>query len=244
MPPQEAFINAMKNLKDKARKAYLDKGRRLTKRLPEYTETGEGIILFAESVLQSAAAVDMEYTIKKMRDRLNGGKIILYAEDGRNIAIVESIIKRADKNIRIESTTKDALERSGKLVIGNGRNTQGTSEQKEIEAVIEFAKAKGVKKNKILAIVKGLGSQSELEDTIGFVNSLEIPVVILGFYGNKPHSFARAMEAAISRKLYADRNPGKKVRWYIAIRPIEPYSKLLDSRYNAYLASLEPLRDA
>ncbi len=223
------FENASVALKAAAREDYTNKGKELSDEIATLPEqAAQSLILYADDILETAAVMDFEDTMRKAKAILKDGKIILFARKPENATILERMIKRADSNIDVITITKDEL-----------RNTNG-SELNEVKSLVNFAKQKGAKD--ILAVIRGpIGrqtEQSELDAMAKFLTQNKIPLIIVGSE-NALYSFAQAITRAISTKTQ-DGTRG----WLITLGPIKPLSGELQQQYDKYINSLQALQAA
>jgi len=185
-------------------------------------KTRQSLILYADDILENAAVIDLEDTLREMRNVLKGGKIVLFARRPENATILEKIIKRADPELKtIVVTPKD---------LHNGENINGNDE-KEIKELIKFAKRKEA--NEILAVIKGRPKEPER------LNGFKIPIVLVGCYGDAIYSF----RSAIIRAVKAKQEEGKD-GWIIMLPPVGTLSGELEEKYNEYKKTLKALQSA
>jgi len=189
---------------------------------------GQSLILYADDVLLSTAAVDLDNTIRNILRRhsvLNGGKIVLFARQEAYATKLEEMIKDADPSIDVITVTEKELRES--------RNTGGT-ESGEVEALVKFARSKGARE--ILALIKGAAAdyleKDEPEVLEELCRELEVPVVVIdpqkGLY-----SFAEALLKALAAKKW-----GAAKSWLIILPPIRTLTDDIKARHDRYLAEL------
>ena len=187
---------------------------------------GGGIILYADDILNSTAALDLENTVRKMSEKggvLSNSKVILYAKKEKASALVlEEMIKRASPNIETVIITSEEL--------ASRKNLDGT-ENDEVAALVKFAKSKGA--GNLLGLIKG--PTKEPEELANLSRSLRIPVVIVGLE-EALYSFAEAMVKALETKKW-DGARG----WLIILPPIRTISDDIRQKYLEYQMSLQAL---
>lgn len=220
--------NSLMSLKETAQHeefGYNAQAARLEEQAASYDKTGQSLILYADDLLENAAVMDLESTIKNISTKhniLKGGKIVIFARNPANGVILEQMIKRADLNLATITITEEELKETKNL---NG------SEIKEIECVVEVAKARGTRN--ILALIKG--PTGHLEGLAVPLKDFKFPIVIVGAMGKGVYSFAEAITRSIKKS-----DSG----WLIVLSPIRPYSEEIQRQYEEYLRSLKLLQAA
>ncbi|MFH1245851.1 MAG: hypothetical protein V1662_05125, partial [Candidatus Omnitrophota bacterium] len=109
--------------------------------------SGESLILYADDILRNTAVLDMAPSIKRMFREYNilkGGKVIIFAGDKDNAAILNKLLSGEKQGIEIITITREEL--------GYPKNTnKGDADQ--AKDIIRYARARGAKD--ILALIKG-----------------------------------------------------------------------------------------
>jgi RNA polymerase nonessential primary-like sigma factor len=189
---------------------------------------GESLILYADDILSSTMAVDLEYAMKEIlssHSTLKNGKIIIFAKNEAAGEIINSMIKKTSLDVETFIITKAKLK--------NTKNVTG-SQADEMNALVNFARTKGA--TDILALIKGPSQQPE--DLTDICEELEIPVLMIG-HEEGLYSFARAVARAANIK---DSNGAEG--WFIVLRPISPISEDIKAMHQEYLSALQALMSA
>jgi hypothetical protein len=113
------------------------------------------------------------------------------------------------------------------------KNLNG-SEAKEVESIVELARARGAKD--VLALIKG--PTLEPEGLAHISERLKVPVVIIGTEKGL-YSIAHAITQAIRIKTGKGTNG-----WLIILPPVRAWSEAIEKEYEEYLRSLQVLQAA
>ncbi len=189
---------------------------------------GESLILYADDILSSTMAVDIDYTMNEIlssHSTMKNGKIIIFAKNEAAGDILNSIIKKTRLDVETFVITKVELK--------NTKNVTG-SQADEMNALVNFARTKGA--TDILGLIRGPSQQPE--DLTNICEKLKIPVVTIG-HEEGLYSFSRAIVYAANVK---DSNGAEG--WFIVLRPISPISEDIKAMHQAYLSALQALISA
>jgi len=216
------FSSSVMDLRAVAAEGLAVEGGKLEKKIAPYENGGESLILYADDILESAAAMDLEDTVKDTltsHNVLTDGKIILSGREEANTAILERMIRRANPNIEII-----------KKVAAN------VDEVEELKSLLAAASAKDTP---VLAIVRGPSPRQN--EFMRILADIHVPMVIVG-REKGIYSFAEALAKAATRKTAAD-TPGAG-KWVIVLDPVRRYSDGIAAQYDEYQRSLAALRNA
>lgn len=226
------FHNAVLALKATAEDGpagYNARAEKAVEQIANYKKSGQSLILYADDLLENAAVMDLESTIKDIlpNNVLDDGKIVLYARVPANASILEEMIKRADPDLGVLKLTPGDIK---------GKNVIGDDEYDEIEAIVELSKARNVKG--ILGIIrkplllKTLKDKKELNYIYEYSKAKKIPIIFIGAEKGI-YSFARAISAAIKAKNTPDNKD-----WLILLAPVRSWSEEIAREYSDYQKSL------
>lgn len=222
--PKEAFEEIIRDLRKTARTAYSDHFLEAARSFEQKKSGGESIIIYADDILDHAAAIDFEDAVQNVLSRngvLAGGKIVLFSRDKAKALILEDIIKKANKSMGTLIVTENDLGLTDTL----------HKEADELEAITVFAKRKGV--SRIMAAIKGPVNDPEI--LAKRCARLKMPVVMLG---QEPgiYSFAEAVARAVKAK-DAEGSEG----WLVLLRPVRSIDEDMKALYEGYFATLQAL---
>jgi hypothetical protein len=219
---ETAFTESLKGLGQVSWLEFGTEADRTSSEAASYERAGQSLILYADDILKNAMVVDLEHTIKNIlskRNILTGGKVILYARDARNAAILGKMIKRADPSVETVMITQVELG-------------PGSGEVKEVDALLRIARAKGAKD--ILGLIKG--PTVEPEDLAAYAKSSSLPIVIVGPETGL-YSFAQAISMVMDARLHNGATNG----WLMILPPIRALTEDIKLQYEQYLNSLRAL---
>lgn len=186
---------------------------------------GESLILYADDILSSTMAVDLQYSLKEVlasHSTLSNGKIILFAREEASARILENLIKNVREDLDTIIITENELQ---------ARKGLKTSESEELQALASMARIKGA--NDLLGIIRG--SFKTPEDLRGLGDSLKTPIIVMG-YQSGIYSFSQAIDKAARTKDSHGKNG-----WIITLSPIKTIDEDLMILYKEYLNNLTAL---
>ena len=223
----------MENLRSTAKKEYIDIAQDLDLILTRNEREGQSLILYADDILKSTTAVDLENTLRyilKRHSTLNNGKIVLFARKEANATILARMIDRAAPDLEVITVTHDELKRI--------KNLDGT-ETDEVESLVEFARCKGARD--ILGLVKGPSGdikKNSPEDLAALSRSLEVPIVLVGMEEGLYSLASAIIEAAKIKEWSGARG------WLMILPPIRTVAEDIKSQHEEYHASRKRLVSA
>ncbi|MDP8298495.1 MAG: ATP-binding protein [Candidatus Tantalella remota] len=187
--------------------------------------SGQSLILYADDMLEGAAILDLNRTLKNTLGSGNifaGGKIIIFAREKSNGIILEKMINDAAPSVETLMISTEELARRKNICEG---------EEDEIKALVQFAKTKGA--NDILALIKGpVKDLDTVEKLAPLAKKLNVPVVIMEGGERVVYSFAQAIALAITMK----QDEGAK-GWLIVLPPVRRITDDMELQYQQYHAS-------
>jgi anti-sigma regulatory factor (Ser/Thr protein kinase)/SAM-dependent methyltransferase len=222
------FDNACRMLSGALVKEYSPISEERVKAVSREERSGQSLILYADDLLENTAVIDLEKTVRKIASDngiINGGKVIIFARDEKNGAILDKMIRTAEPGMKTALITLEDLS--------SRRNVDG-SEVKEVEALVKEAKRSGA--GDILAVIKGPSSDMKKDTPEALVDAsvkLKIPVIILGLE-NAIYSF----EDAIGQALLIKGQNGEH-GWVVSLLPIRTISEDIRLHHEEYLATLK-----
>lgn len=189
--------------------------------IPARQDSNENVlILYADSILQQGAIVDLEDTLRNT-NRVK--KLIIYSRDDRNGKILEDTIKSS--NLSVETVSLRGVD------IG-----QKVDEAEELRELVNYAKRSGIIGNgngKLLGVVKGKTDEMWQAGLEKLVNAEKVPTVLFGSEEGV-YSFREALSALVDIR---DNGP-KDGKWF---KTLPRCGKITDSIYNDYRNSLAAL---
>ncbi|MFC1570629.1 pyridoxal-phosphate dependent enzyme [Candidatus Omnitrophota bacterium] len=226
--PEEDFTSSVDALLDSLKNDYEVRGRELDQAAHANKKEGESLILYADDLLENAAVIDLESTIRKITSShgiLAGGKIILFAREEANAIILEKMITEASSDVEVITITEEELKEDRNL---NGKETD------EVKALVKVAKARS--ERGVLALIKAPPKDTKkdpVEDLVDLSDELKVPVILLGLE-EALYSLASALEQAIKIK-------GQKGShgWVVSLLPIRTITKDIEAAYLEYQRSLQ-----
>jgi hypothetical protein len=234
IPEEAAFTSSLRGLEDAAWQEFGRAAGEADGATAACEKRGQSLALYADDIMESAMVVDLEHTIKNIiskRNILAGGKIVLYAKDPRNAAVLGRMIKDADPGIETVIMTREDLELP-----------DNADEVKEADAVIRRAAARGA--GDMLGLIKG--RTDKIEELAGLANDRMVPIVILA-PSDGVYSFAQAIAMAMDAKARngsAHGQPSGRKGWLMMLLPIRPLTDDIRKQYEDYRASLAALAAA
>lgn len=222
---EQDFVASMMDLEEAARGEFGAAADEIDARSVSCGMAGQSIILYADDLLNNAALVDLEQTVRGLSARsafLSGGKIVLYAEKRESAAFVAGIIRHADPAAQTVIITRDQLQSSDDDV-------------KVTEALIRMANAKGA--GHALGIIRGPSRQPE--ELTDFAKDTGLPIVIVG-PEQGVYSFAQALAMVIEAKM----TDGAARGWVIPLPLVTSFSDDIIRRYERYQRALAVLMAA
>jgi len=217
---EKAFTASLRNLNAILWQEFGNRADEMMGKVSSYEQKGQSLILYADDMLENAFVIDLENTVKNILAKhnvLNGGKIIFYYRNGASAAILEKMIKHAAPNLETVKIAQSDLQING-------------DEEKEVDALLRVAKAKGVKE--LLGLIRG--PTNKPEELAAFAKNANLPIVIVGSEKGV-YSFAQAI--AIDAKL----NNGATNGWLIMLPPIRALTDDIKRQYEEYQHSLQAL---
>lgn len=193
---------------------------------PVDISTPKGLILYADSILEQGAIIDLEDTLRKATI-LNNSKIIIYGQKDNTAKTLENIIRTINPSItiiRIES--QDLIDRYGQAVY---------DEVNELDKLLQFLSIKGINNIKLLGVIKGKALDAQSIES--YSTSHKLPIVLFekesGIY-----SFSEALRKVLEIN---DTDGPRDNRWCIRLPPIKELTPELERGYQDYLRILQEL---
>lgn len=198
-------------------------------------ETGNGVIIFADDLVDSSAVFDMDKLAKIIgKEGSVLDKVVLYARDLRKAELVEKIIKEANKEAEVVLISKEEIQ---------GRYKDEYYMPPQIEQIIRYSMSSErrifKKPSQILGVIRGPLNEDEaegaLQDEID-KSSLRVPVVV--FENSASGNIYSIMEALAK---LVTRGRISKDGWLFMLPPITRISISIQREYDLYKLSLKAL---
>jgi hypothetical protein len=210
-------VSAEKSLKDDGMEA-------VAAQAPENVK-GKSMIVYADDVLKSGCAFDMEKTIKKLASasgKFTGGKVVIFArEEGYALVLEELLVKAGldrEKNI-ILITEKELSERKGRI----------ENDGAEISAIAAVSRSLGA--GEIMGVIRGgVKRPDELNEYAE--TKLKIPVAVIGAE-DAIYSFSQAVRFLV--ETYAAKGSAGWVRMLPPARTITADMRKMYEEYRRLL---------
>lgn len=192
----------------------------------------KAIVLYADDLLERAAAADLFQVIKDTQV-LDKSTLIIYGRDGRKADLLDKIIREASagKKINVVKITSDDL--SG---YNDYNDIKGLypNEAKELGLILRKLSANGVQSANILGVVKGMTGEDSTPLMRDLAKERGLPIV--SFMDDKGiYSFKQAMAELIA--ISRDPAPQSGREWYRILRPIEKEN--IERAYQDYRRALD-----
>ncbi|MCX5666837.1 MAG: hypothetical protein NTY34_00770, partial [Candidatus Omnitrophica bacterium] len=137
---------------------------------------GRAVVLYADDILERAAAGDFAYTIRSTQV-LDDSTIVIYGKNPVMAQILDGIIRKAAGDKKIDLVKIEAEELSGYNCYDEIKVAY-PDEAKELEVVLrKFSSIPGIKNRNVFGVIKGMTNESSLEGIRKFASEVDLPVV-------------------------------------------------------------------
>lgn len=198
-----------------------------------YTHNNKGVILYADDILERAAAADLAFTVQET-NIFENSTVVLYGRKPGRVELLKKIITAADINNRIRIITltpEDLIGRNSSESI----NIEYHDEAKELETILRHIRSRySINNGDMLGVIKGFTNEAYIEGVVRISKSEHMPVVSFAD-DNGVYSFkeAFAMLAAIKN----DITPIANKEWFRWLKPIR--KEEIEKAYQDYRRALE-----
>ncbi len=191
------------------------------------TSSPVALILYADSILEQGAALDLKETLRKS-NILDNSTIIIYGQKGSSAFILERIIREIKSSIKIMVVQSPELSE---------KYNTGYNDVKELDSLIRFVRAKGINNGALLGVIKGPTLETDREAVTDISNEYKLPIISFesdsGIY-----SFSQALAAIINIK---NEDGPKQNRWFKILPPLRKITDDIKKAYEDYLMALREL---
>lgn len=220
----ERFISLARALQDSIHE------RALSAAALKSTFAGKAMVLYADSMLDQGAMIDLEETLTTT-GVLDYSTMIIYGKRPGTAQLVKRVIDNANR------TVKTVIVDEQELIARSGAGDIYIDEAKELDSLIKYAGAKGFNNGSLLGVIKGATDPSSVDDIKRVLVERKVPVVSFesadGIY-----SFVKALGLLAKMKYEFD---PKSNNWFAVLPPIKKLSVEIDKTYKEYQETLKKL---
>jgi SAM-dependent MidA family methyltransferase/GNAT superfamily N-acetyltransferase len=194
-------------------------------KLPQVAEIAEmesarSLIVYADSILEQGAVVDLEDTMKRAAV-LNGGTVVLYGINAGRLAILEKMIRDANSSVEV------VWARPSDLVDGTVSN-----DMIDLRRLINLTKSRYAKNKTLLGVIKG-PTLDVFDGQLKDISEANKIAVVSFESDNGIYSFYKALAAVVAGS--RDHN------WTIILPPVKAIGEDLQKAYEKYLRLISEL---
>jgi len=202
------------------------------------TDAGEGVIIFADDIVDHSAVFDLDRVAKTMgRPESILRTVVLYAKNAKKAELVAEIIKNANPKADVEMILdKDVREHYDEEYYSTS----------QVEAVVRYSmnRKSGIftQASQILGVIRGPLSAGESEEALREElkrSSLRVPVVI---FENSAKGNIYSVMQALAKLI--ERGRLSEDGWLFVLPPITRISDILQKEYELYRTMVKALEAA